>query len=126
MRIAIVVTARPSYAKVQTVIGALLKRGAEVHLLACASALLERYGRVVDVMRKDWPDVPIEEVWSTYEGATLLTSAKETGALLADLSLIYCDCPAGSSHCGRRSTRSSRCSAGSGLPARATRSRPGR
>jgi UDP-hydrolysing UDP-N-acetyl-D-glucosamine 2-epimerase len=86
MRIAIVVTARPSYAKVSTVIGALLKRGAEVHILACASALLERYGRVVDVMRKDWPDVPIEEVWSTYEGATLLTSAKETGALLTEIS----------------------------------------
>jgi UDP-hydrolysing UDP-N-acetyl-D-glucosamine 2-epimerase len=94
LRIAIVVTARPSYAKVQTVIGALLKRGAEVHLLACASALLERYGRVVDVMRKDWPDVPIEEVWSTYEGATLLTSAKETGALLADLSVHLARCPA--------------------------------
>jgi UDP-hydrolysing UDP-N-acetyl-D-glucosamine 2-epimerase len=88
MRIAIVVTARPSYAKVQTVIGALVKRGAEVHILACASALLERYGRVVDVMRKDWPDVPIEEVWSTYEGATLLTSAKETGALLSELASI--------------------------------------
>jgi UDP-hydrolysing UDP-N-acetyl-D-glucosamine 2-epimerase len=86
MRIAIVVTARPSYAKVQTVIGALLKRGAEVHLLACASALLERYGRVVDVMRKDWPDVPIEECWTTIEGANLVTSARETGLLLVELS----------------------------------------
>lgn len=82
MRIAVVITARPSYAKAKTVIQALVKRGADVTIFACASALLERYGKVVDVIRKDFPDVPIEEVWSTYEGATLLTSAKETGSIL--------------------------------------------
>jgi hypothetical protein len=66
----------------------------DVRVIACASALLERYGRVVDVVRADFPEVAIEEVWSTYEGANLLTSAKETGALLTELG---CCCPA----CGR-------------------------
>lgn len=85
MRVAVIVTARPSYAKAQPVIAALLRRGVDVQLLACASALLERYGKVVDVMRKDFPNVEITEVWSTYEGANLVTSAKETGALLVAL-----------------------------------------
>lgn len=86
MKIAVIVTARPSYARVKTAIAALVAHGAEVHVLACASALLERYGKVVDVIRRDFPAVPIEECWSTYEGANLLTSAKETGALLHELS----------------------------------------
>src|SRR5262245_48741776 len=84
-RIAVIVTARPSYARVKTAILALLARGAEVHIIACASALLERYGKVVDVIRQDFPQVEIAECWSTYEGANLITSAKETGALLVDL-----------------------------------------
>lgn len=66
-------------------LSALCARGVDVQLIACASALLERYGRVVDVARKDFPDVDITECWSTYEGANLITSAKETGALLTEL-----------------------------------------
>ena len=57
----------------------------ELQIIACASALLERYGKVVDVVRAQGYEVAAE-VWSTYEGATLLTSAKETGALLTELS----------------------------------------
>jgi UDP-hydrolysing UDP-N-acetyl-D-glucosamine 2-epimerase len=83
----VVVTARPSWAKLEPVCRALKARpDVELQIVACASALLERYGRVVDVIRKDY-DVAAE-VWSTYEGANLLTSAKETGALLGDLSSV--------------------------------------
>lgn len=85
MKIAVIVTARPSYARVKTAIQALINRGAEVHILACASALLERYGKVVEVIRKDFPQAQLEEVYSTYEGANLITSAKETGALTSEL-----------------------------------------
>lgn len=86
--IAIVCTARPSYAKLYTVIEALQARGVPLHLVVCASALLARYGQVVNVMRADWSALPMTEVWSTYEGATIHTSAKETAALLAELSGI--------------------------------------
>ena len=85
MCVAIIITARPSYAKAKTVIAALLARGVDVQILACASALLERYGKVVDVIRKDFPDVPITEIWSTLEGANLVTGVRETGALCAEL-----------------------------------------
>ena len=81
MRVAVIVTARPSWAKLEPVCRALsAKPEIDLQIIACASALLERYGRVVDVIRKDYAIA--EEVWSTVEGNTLLTSAKETGALL--------------------------------------------
>jgi UDP-hydrolysing UDP-N-acetyl-D-glucosamine 2-epimerase len=84
-RICVIVTARPSWAKLEPVCRALKARpDVELQIVACASALLERYGRVVDVIRKNY-DVAAE-VWSTYEGANTLTSAQETGALLAGLS----------------------------------------
>lgn len=86
--IAVVVTARPSYAKCKTIIQGLLDKGAYPHVIACASALLERYGKVVDVIRKDFPQVALTEVWSTLEGANLITSAKETGTLLCELASI--------------------------------------
>ena len=94
MKIAVALTARPSYAKLRPIIEALLARGVDVSLLACASALLERYGRVVDVARHDFPSLSVTECWSTYEGANLLTSAKETGALLGEVaSVLYRDKP---------------------------------
>ncbi len=84
MKVAVVLTARPSWAKLEPVCRALQSRPeVELQIIACASALLERYGKVIDVVRKDYPVAA--EVWITYEGANLITSAKETGALLTEL-----------------------------------------
>lgn len=79
VRLAAIITARPSYSRIRSALCALQARGSDVRVLACASALLERYGRVVEIIRSD--GFPVEEVWTTMEGATRLTSAKETGAL---------------------------------------------
>ena len=85
MRVAVVLTARPSWAKLEPVCRALKARpDVELQIIACASALLERYGRVVDVVKAQDYEVA-GEIWSTYEGANLVTSAKETGALLTEL-----------------------------------------
>lgn len=84
-RIAIIVTARPSWAKLEPICRALKAMpDVELQIMACASALLERYGRVVDVIRQGY--TVTEEVWSVYEGETRLTSAQETGALATALS----------------------------------------
>lgn len=84
-RIAVVVTARPSWAKLQTLCEALRARPeVELQIIACASALLERYGKVVDVIRAQGFSIA-EEAWSTYEGSNLVTSALETGSLVAHL-----------------------------------------
>lgn len=88
MRVAVILTARPSWAKLSPVVGALVNRGVEVQMIVCASALLERYGKVSDVVRREYPHVGITEVYSTYEGSTLETSAKETGALCSELASL--------------------------------------
>lgn len=88
MRVAVILTARPSYAKLKTVVAALVARQVDVQMICCASALLERYGKVVDIVRQDFPQLAVTECYSTYEGANLITSAKETGALLTELCAV--------------------------------------
>ena len=83
--ISLVLTARPSYAKLQPIIAALRARQATMEVVCCASSLLVRYGRVVDQVRSDFPDVPVTEVYSTLEGSTLQTGAKDVGVLVTGL-----------------------------------------
>ena len=87
--VAVILTARPSYARVKTVIAGLLANRGRVTVVACASALLERYGRVVDVLVGDfaYTETPLTvmECWTTLEGATRATTARETGLLLTEL-----------------------------------------
>ena len=80
-KIAVIVTARPSWAKLSTLCHALrTKPDVELQIIACASALLERYGKVVDVVKAEGYPIAAE-CWTVHEGENLLTSAKETGAL---------------------------------------------
>jgi UDP-hydrolysing UDP-N-acetyl-D-glucosamine 2-epimerase len=80
-KVCVVLTARPSWAKLEPVCRALKARpDVELQIVACASALLERYGRVVDVVKAQGYDVA-EEVYSVIEGETLLTSLKSAGHL---------------------------------------------
>jgi UDP-hydrolysing UDP-N-acetyl-D-glucosamine 2-epimerase len=83
MTVSVVITARPSYARVKTAIQALHTRDVDVNIVCAASTLLDRYGRVADVIKKDFR-CEVTELWSTYEGATRETSAKETGTLLSE------------------------------------------
>jgi len=84
-RICVVVTARASWSKLEPICRALKANpDVELQIIACASALLERYGKVVDVIKAQGYTVT-EEVYSVIEGENLLTSAKETGALVSDL-----------------------------------------
>jgi UDP-hydrolysing UDP-N-acetyl-D-glucosamine 2-epimerase len=84
-RIALVVTARPSWSRIKTAADALKARDdVDLLIVAAASALLERYGAVVRDIRAEGFHVA-EEIWSVYEGETRLTAAKETGALLSEL-----------------------------------------
>jgi UDP-hydrolysing UDP-N-acetyl-D-glucosamine 2-epimerase len=85
MKVCVVVTARPSWAKLQTLCEALSARpDVELQIVACASALLERYGNVSRVIEQQGFLIT-DRVWSVYEGETLETSAKETGSLCAQL-----------------------------------------
>lgn len=83
MRIAVVLTARPSWSKLGPVCAQLVLQQQDVIVLACASALLERYGAVVKDVRAQ--GFTVEEVWSSLEGSTQLTAALETGSLIQAL-----------------------------------------
>ena len=83
-RICVVVTARPSYSRIKTALLALQRAGADLQIIAAASALTWRHGRVVDVMRAD--GLPIAaEVPSVVDGGGTRESVVSTGLLAAQL-----------------------------------------
>lgn len=83
--IAVVCTARPSYAKLQPVIQALVDRGERPDLYLTSGALPYRFGAVVDQARRDFPGCRVVPVYAEYDGYTLTTAAKSTGSLLSSL-----------------------------------------
>lgn len=87
--ICVVVTARPSYARIKTVLEAIRDHPQlELQLVVGASALLERYGPVVDVMRADGFE-PDAVVYMVVEGENLVTTAKSTGLGVVELATIF-------------------------------------
>jgi UDP-hydrolysing UDP-N-acetyl-D-glucosamine 2-epimerase len=88
-RVCIVITARPSYARVKSVMEAVQAHpDLELQLVVGASALLERYGPVIDVIRADGfrPDAV---VYMVVEGENLVTTAKSTGLGVVELATIF-------------------------------------
>lgn len=88
-RICVVVTARPSYSRIKSALLAIKKHpNLELQLVVAASALLERYGSVIDVMRADGLE-PDAQVYMIVEGENLVTSAKSTGIGIVELATIF-------------------------------------
>ncbi|MEQ9397822.1 MAG: UDP-N-acetylglucosamine 2-epimerase [Longimicrobiales bacterium] len=88
-RVCVVITARPSYARVKSVLEAVrLHPDLELQLVVGASALLERYGPVVDVIRADGFE-PDAVVYMVLEGENLVTTAKSTGMGVVELATIF-------------------------------------
>jgi len=88
-KICVVVTARPSYARIKTVLEEIKNHpGLELQLVVAASALLERYGEVVDIIRRDGFE-PDAVVYMVLEGENLVTTAKSTGLGIIELATIF-------------------------------------
>jgi len=88
-KICVVVTARPSYSRIKTALEAIKNHNQlELQLVVAASALLEKYGKVVNQMKKDGFDIA-GEVWNLVEGETLGTSAKTTGLGIIELTNVF-------------------------------------
>ena len=88
-KVAVVITARPSYARIKTVLEAIVEHPElELQLVIAASALLERYGSVIDVIRADGfkPDAL---VYMVVEGENPVTTAKSTGLGIVELATIF-------------------------------------
>ena len=75
-KICVVVTARPSYARVKTALQAIKEHpDLELQLVVAASAVLERYGEALKYIKKDGFDVAAS-VFMVLEGENLVTSAR--------------------------------------------------
>jgi UDP-hydrolysing UDP-N-acetyl-D-glucosamine 2-epimerase len=78
-KICVVITARPSYARIRSALEALRERNdVELQIVLVASTLLERYGRIEQVIERDGFSIDWR-VSSILEGENLLSAAKSTG-----------------------------------------------
>ena len=88
-KVCVVITARPSYSRIKTAMEAIQRHpNLQLQLVVGASALLERYGPVVDVIRADGFE-PNAVVYMVVEGENLVTTAKSTGMGVVELATIF-------------------------------------
>jgi UDP-hydrolysing UDP-N-acetyl-D-glucosamine 2-epimerase len=88
-RICIVVNSRANYGRIKSVMRAVEDHpGLELVLIVGASALLYRFGNVVDVIRRDG-FTPQATVYSIVEGENPTTMAKSTGMAIMDLATQF-------------------------------------
>jgi UDP-hydrolysing UDP-N-acetyl-D-glucosamine 2-epimerase len=88
-KICIVVGSRANYSSIKSAMKAIQDHpNLELQVIACASAIIDRYGRVVDHIRSDGFRVD-EEVFMLVEGENPLTMAQSTGFGLMALPPVF-------------------------------------
>lgn len=88
-RICVVVASRANYGRIKTVIEGVQKHpDLELQLVVAASAMLDRYGSAIDVIRQDGFE-PDAVAYLIIEGENPTTMAKSTGLALIELSTIF-------------------------------------
>lgn len=88
-KICIVVGSRANYSSIKAVMRAVAEHpGLELQVIAAASALLDRYGAVVDIMEQDGFHIDAR-LLMLVEGETPATMAKSTGLGLIELPTIF-------------------------------------
>lgn len=88
-KICAVITARPSYSRVKTVLQAIKDHPVlELQLVVAGSALLDRYGNAVDFIENDGFTID-EKVFMVLEGENKTAMAKTTGLGVMELSNVF-------------------------------------
>lgn len=88
-KVCVVITARPSYSRIKTALQAIEAHPElDLQLVAAASALLDRYGSVVDDIVADGFRISAC-VHTVVEGSSPVTAAKTTGLGLIELSGVF-------------------------------------
>ena len=88
-KIAVVITARPSYSRVKSLLQAIKEHSQlELQLIIAASALLDRYGSAVNFIEKDGFTIAAK-VFNVLEGENLTAAAKTTGIGILELSSVF-------------------------------------
>lgn len=88
-KICVVVASRANYGRVKSVLAALKKHpDIELQIVATASALLYRFGQVVEIMRSDGFE-PDAQVHVMLEGDSPSTMVKSTGFAIQELGTVF-------------------------------------
>ena len=88
-KICVVVGSRANYSSIKSAMQAIkAHRSLSLQVVAMASAILDRYGSVVELIRQDGFDIA-ETVHMLVEGETPLTMAKSTGLGLIELTTAF-------------------------------------
>lgn len=90
-KICVVVASRANYGRVKYVMKAIKEHPQlELQLIIGASTLLYRFGKAVDIIKKDGFE-PMRSLYYVIEGETLATQAKSTGLGIMELSTAFED-----------------------------------
>ncbi|MFH1894729.1 MAG: UDP-N-acetylglucosamine 2-epimerase [Patescibacteria group bacterium] len=90
-KVAVVVASRANYARVKYLMKAIKESpDLELQLIAGASTLLYRFGKAIDVIKKDGFEA-IKKLYYVVEGETLTTQAKTTGLGVIELATLFED-----------------------------------
>lgn len=88
-KICVVVTARPSYSRVKTLLTAIKEHpDLTLQLVIAGSALLDRYGSIVNFIEKDGFEIT-ERVFMVLEGENPTSMAKTTGLGVMELANVF-------------------------------------
>ncbi|NOZ53738.1 MAG: UDP-N-acetylglucosamine 2-epimerase (hydrolyzing) [Gammaproteobacteria bacterium] len=88
-KIAVVVTARPSYSRIKTALEAISSHPKlQLQLVVSASALLDRYGNAIDTIQRDGFEVA-SKVYNVLEGEHPVLMAKTTGLGVIELATVF-------------------------------------
>jgi UDP-hydrolysing UDP-N-acetyl-D-glucosamine 2-epimerase len=88
-KVCVVVTARPSYSRIKTALRAIEQHpNLELQLVVAASALLDRYGSAINIIKDDGFKIAAQ-VYMVLEGENPATMAKTTGLGLMELSTCF-------------------------------------
>ena len=88
-KICVVITARPSYSRVKSVLQAIKAHPElELQIVVAASALLPRYGSIIYYLEKDGFENPTL-VFNVLEGGSLTSMAKTTGIGILEISTVF-------------------------------------
>ena len=88
-KICVVVASRANYGRIKSVLKAIDEHPQlQLQLVVSASALLERFGKVVNIIERDGFKIEAK-VYIVIEGETPTTMAKSTGLAIVELSTIF-------------------------------------
>lgn len=87
-KICVIITARPSYSRVKTVLESLSKKNVELQIITSATANLSIYGDVSKIIEDDGFNI-LKKFYNNIEGTNKISMAKTTALSIIDLCSFF-------------------------------------